>query len=455
VTVPGDVSVRLEDIASCFEGVIPSPIGTCSKDGVPNVTYLSIVHRIDSTHVALSAQFFNKTRRNILENAPAQVILVAPESMDQYRLDLQFERTESSGVLFENVRSRLEAVASQTGMSGVFRLRGVDIYRVIDCRPVVQGHTSPHPVSPADYVQKLADYTAGLALCRDLESLVHVALEQLAAVFDHAHTFVMVCDEEGKRLYTLGSHGFPSSGIGSEVVIGEGLIGTAAERRELVRTTNFVRERVLSRAVRDELTRTGDQGRLDQEIALPGLPDAKSQLVVPLVARDELFGVLCLQSAAPGRFMSCDESAMQLVGRHLAAYMGMLGFSAGSSPELPAARDASRPRPTGSGGATIKYYLSDDSVFIDDEYLIKGVPGRIFHKLIQIYLEEGRDEFTNREIRLDAGLKLPDINANLEARLVLLRRRLEERCTFLKLGRSGRGRLHLSVTRPIQVEVHP
>jgi hypothetical protein len=31
------------------------------------------------------------------------------------------------------MRTNLDAVASQTGMSGVFRLRGVDVHRVVRC----------------------------------------------------------------------------------------------------------------------------------------------------------------------------------------------------------------------------------------------------------------------------------------------------------------------------------
>ena len=87
----------------------------------------------------------------------------------------------------------------------------------------------------------------------------------------------------------------------------------------------------------------------------------------------------------------------------------------------------------------VKYYQSDDSIFIDDCYLVKGLPGRIFWKLVQTYLRDGGVDFTNREIRLDATLQLPDIKDNLETRLILLRRRLEDHCDFLRIAPTGRG----------------
>jgi hypothetical protein len=441
--------VRLGTIPSCFEGVVPSPIGTCSSDGVPNVTYLSIVHFIDEEHVALSVQFFNKTRRNVLENPRAQVILVAPETMDQYRLDLAFERTETSGPLFDKVRVRLDAIASQSGMGHVFQLRGVDVYGVVDCRPIV-GATRIGIENAADALARVADFTEQLAACRDLESVLTTALEQLASMFGYAHSFIMLRDEDDKRLYTLSSHGFPASGVGSEVVVGEGLIGTAAVRRIPVRTTNLARERILSRRVREEVTRTGDAGRLCDEIPLPGLPGAQSQLVVPLEARGELFGVLCLQSETPGRFLAADELRMQIVARHLAASMTAVGLA---RPEAAPSTVSVVPPGTAGGHTTVRYYPSDDSVFIDDAYLIKGVPGRILYKLLQLYLEQHRQDFTNKEIRLDPSLKLPEFQANLEARLILLRRRLEERGDVIRLERVGRGRLRLSIARPVTVKV--
>src|SRR5262245_9509186 len=130
------LTVPLDSIASCFEGIAPSSICSCSRDGLPNVTFLSIVHRLDETHVALSFQFFNKTRKNTQENPHAQVIVVQPGTANQYRLDLQYLRTETDGPVFERMNTRLTAIASLTGMSKVFKLRGVDIYEVLECRPV-------------------------------------------------------------------------------------------------------------------------------------------------------------------------------------------------------------------------------------------------------------------------------------------------------------------------------
>jgi adenylate cyclase len=66
------LAVPLESIRACFEGVIPSPLATCAPDGTPNVTYMSIVHYVDADRVALSRQFFNKTRANLDSNPTAR-----------------------------------------------------------------------------------------------------------------------------------------------------------------------------------------------------------------------------------------------------------------------------------------------------------------------------------------------------------------------------------------------
>jgi predicted pyridoxine 5'-phosphate oxidase superfamily flavin-nucleotide-binding protein len=133
---PDAAAIALRDLAACFEGAVPSTIATASVDGTPNVTYLSKVHLVDDEHVALSDQFFSKTNRNLAENPYACVLVFDPGTYDQYRLLLRFERSERRGRLFDRIDRDIEAIAALTGMQGVFKLRSVGIYRVLEIEPV-------------------------------------------------------------------------------------------------------------------------------------------------------------------------------------------------------------------------------------------------------------------------------------------------------------------------------
>jgi hypothetical protein len=81
------------------------------------------------------------------------------------------------------------------------------------------------------------------------------------------------------------------------------------------------------------------------------------------------------------------------------------------------------------------------------------VAGAIFWKLVGVVQHEGRDLFTNRELRLAPDLSLPDIADNLEARLVLLQRRLQERTSCVRMLKTGRGRFQLQVSQPLKLQL--
>jgi hypothetical protein len=278
-------SVPLESILSCFEGVIPSPIATCSAEGTPNITYLSIVHYVDSERIALSRQFFSKTRANLDANPRAQVRVVEPETFQQYTLDLHYLHTETEGTIFEAMKANLDAVASQQGMGDVFRLRGVDIHRVVGCAPVGDRvHAALHREPERDMIGPVDEFMRRVALCDDYGAATRTALQALDDVFGFAQAILLVADERRERLFAVASNGYPTSSAGAEVPFGVGLIGVAAERRRVVCVPNLARSRAMLTGVRESLEQRGEElpGR---EIPLPGLENAQSAAAVPLVVQ--------------------------------------------------------------------------------------------------------------------------------------------------------------------------
>lgn len=119
------------EIRPVLENGIPAVMVTCSADGIPNVTVISQVYYVDEAHAALSFQFFSKTIRNVRENPRVYVCLSDIIGRAHWLLQLEFQRSETEGPIFDAMDMQIEAIASTTGMSGIFKLRAADIYRVL------------------------------------------------------------------------------------------------------------------------------------------------------------------------------------------------------------------------------------------------------------------------------------------------------------------------------------
>ncbi len=428
----------VDSIRDCLEGGVPSLIATCDAEGMPNLTYVSQVHYVDAEHVALSFQFFNKTRENILRDPRATVRVANAETAAEYRLDVEYQRTESEGPLFERMKAKLAGVASHTGMAGVFKLLGADVYRVQAIEQLPSPALAPERLHPP-LLPPLRRLGERIAACRELDELLDRTLAGLQELFGIHHSMLLMLDPGSGRLYTVASRGYGASGVGSEVALGHGVIGVAAEQRTPIR---------LSYASMDYIYGAAATGTA-AEIPWPGLREPQSQLAVPIGSGGRLQGVLYVESLEEMAFCYEHEDA-------LAALAVSLGFAmqALAQEDEPgeATADAATPQqPAGKAALQVRYYPEDDSVFLGEDYLIKGVAGAIFWKLLRDYQRDGRTEFSNRELRLDPSIPLPDIADNLEARLLLLHRRLQERSTLLALEKTGRGRFRLCVRQPLKL----
>jgi hypothetical protein len=447
--------ITVAELARLLDGRVPATIATCSADGIPNVSLLSHVEVVGERSVALSHQFFNKTRANLLATGRATVMVIDPRDGRLFRLAVRYHHEETQGPLFERMALRIQAIASQSGLERVFRLRAADVCEVLELSEILGGRVPEalaQPRAPAPGPEIFASlgglrtFSVVINQSRDLESLFTNVLEVMAGVFGFEHTLLFVPDESGERLFAVASRGYASSGAGAEVRVGEGIIGTVARARRLLKLS-VDRELRYARAMSSYAG--AEAGR---EVPLPGLRDVDTQVAIPLVVADKLVGVLSVESTRPLAIDESQEAFLAIVADHVAlAIERMTAHEEEDADEKPEPVPPPAPPPAVCRRRRqFLYYPADDCVFVDGSYLVRNVPGKILWKLLTARVREGRTEFTNRELRLDATLGLPAVKDNLESRLILLRRRLEERCPDVRLVPVARGRFALQGDADLQ-----
>lgn len=446
-------ALDLTAVRRILEGVIPPTLCTASADGTPHVNFLSHAEYIDPDHVALTYQFLNRSRRNILETGRAALSVDDPLSGAGIVMQLQYLRTETEGPVFERLRAKLAGIASHTGMEQVFRLQGADVYRVLSLRAMDPAYGLPGAAPRCDLAAGARALSQRLADCVDLDELVQQTMDGLRDRLAIEHAILWLLDEKRQGLFTLASIGYERSGTGAELPLSDaGLAGVAVREGVPIRIGHMAGMCIYGKASRERVQALGLQALLRDEIPLPGLPAPHSQLAVPLRARGRTVGALLVESEREQYFSYDDEDALMLLGGQLAQALAALQreeLDAGAPVAAVAPPAAVPPGPP----LTVRHYARDDSVFLDDEYLIKGVAGAIFWKLAQDAVQRHRTEFTTRELRLAGGeLRLPEVQDNLGVRLLLLQRRLDERRAPVRIEKSGRGRFRLLLDRPLVLD---
>lgn len=430
---------RLSDLSACFEGVIPSIIATASADGMPNISYLSHVVRIDEEHVALSNQFFAKTAANVRANPKVTLILVDGFTGDQFLLDIAFVRSVDSGALFDKIARQLKASSAQVGMSEVMRLRSADIFRVFGIEKV------PSPVEAAPTISSrapvslpaLSQAIGAMERQAEADGIIDSLLCSVQRVLGYDNALVLIHDNHRGCLITTGSIGYERTGLGSEIAGSEGLIGAAAMSGQTIKVSDMSRVRRFGEAIGAEAETAENTTRT---IAFPQLPTAMSQIAVPMLTRGTVAGVLFVESEQRLAFREEDEAALEILAGRAAGALRASEWEAVAAEPGEAPR---QPKPATGREIRVAHHRFDDSVFVDGVYIVKGVAGALLRLMLEWHLGEGRSEFTNREMRLAAGARMPEIKDNLETRLLLLRRRLEEKQAPIRIVRVDRGRVRL------------
>src|SRR5262249_174962 len=142
--------------------------------------------------------------------------------------------------------------------------------------------------------------------------------------------------------------------------------------------------------------------RETRTIPFPGLAAPRSQIAIPVAVNGRAVGVLFGEAEEMMRFSYDDEDALSLLAGYLAARMALLKAEPEEEGLAPVSGSATQEKVV-----KVRYFDFDQSIFFDHDYLIKGVAGAVLWRLLSLYSETGRSEFSLRELRVDPSLRLP------------------------------------------------
>ena len=429
-------------------------IATASADGTPNITYLSRVRVVDDERVALSNQFFSKTARNLAENPRASVLVIDPLTLRRVPARRSCTSAPSAAAsIFEQLREDVDAVAAVSGMQDVFKLRAADIYRVTEIEqafgagPTPAAGTDARTAIPRSAPEQLGELTARLSRCTDLDAIVSTTVEGLAELLGFGHSLLLLLDEDGRRLYTIASHGYPDEGVGSEVDgrrghhrHGRGACG-ADPRRQPAPDGQVRHERAPRRTRRHGDVSPG------WEIAA-ARPARRARATSRCPRSRSASSSACSWSRAISQvaFTEADQ-----------ANLSVLASVVANAIEAERARDRvdddERRAPAAAPVPTARH--------VDPRALLRGrrqhVPRRRLphqgrrgsHPLVAarpLRRASGAPSSPTRKSGSIPSLELPEFRDNLDSRLILLKRRLDERRAPIRIEKTGRGRFRLVVT---------
>ena len=273
---------------------------------------------------------------------------------------------------------------------------------------------------------------------------------------------LLLLDEDGQRLFTIASHGYDTEGVGSEVTVGDGVIGLAAERAAPVRVGNAHQIVKYSRDRSAVPTRTRAPSSRVARSPLPGLAARRQPhrgarpRPRPARRRADRRGRRRRRSSSrrtsrpspssppssptPSRPIRAEERA--------ATATAGAGRSATAQSVPSASGDDARAPTSGSSPSTA---ARSSTATTSSRVSPAGSCGRC---CASTRARAGPTSPTAR-CASTRRLDLPDFRDNFESRLILLKRRLDEREAPIRIEKTGRGRFRLAVSVPVRLDPAP
>jgi signal transduction histidine kinase len=149
---------------------------------------------------------------------------------------------------------------------------------------------------------------------QDMNQIAAKLLTSMAEVFGFQYSMILLLEEGADSLQVVATHGYQQQGIGSTVKIGQGVIGVVAQKKRLLRMSGMqLQQRYLQRATLSAKELAGET-----DTPLPTLTKAQSQIAIPMMSKDDLIGVLSVESRGLTSLSKQDEVLVSILANQAA-----------------------------------------------------------------------------------------------------------------------------------------
>ena len=162
-------------------------------------------------------------------------------------------------------------------------------------------------------VRVLREVSSRVNTTLDLARICDIVLDTMHDLFGFTHAMILLKDAERGLLRVAGSRGYPEPGLGATVPLGVGVVGLVGERKRMMRVGNLSQQRAYAQAIRRRIEEAGRTAEVREAPPLPGLPNAESQVAIPLLIEDRLVGVFFVESVEQRVFGEHDETLIAIV----------------------------------------------------------------------------------------------------------------------------------------------
>ena len=185
------------------------------------------------------------------------------------------------------------------------------------------------PLTSTELQDRLAQKTAEARILQqvssklnstlDLDEIFDIVLRTMDELFGFRHSLILLLDPARDELGVVASRGYPENATGASVPVGTGLVGMVAQKRRMMRFSNVGQQRAYASTIRKQMEEAGRGSELAEVPKLPGLPNAESQIAIPLMIKDTLIGVFSVESEGQRIFSEHDEILVTIVANQAAS----------------------------------------------------------------------------------------------------------------------------------------